>query len=54
MSLLINCHLHCTEVGKASDAFQKGAVIGYKHEEIQASSCDVHMIVFRLMGFLSL
>jgi hypothetical protein len=28
------------ELGKASDAFQKGAVIGYKHEEIQVRSFD--------------
>jgi len=27
-----------TEIGKASQAFQKGAVIGYKHDEIEVRS----------------
>ncbi|KAJ6497871.1 carbohydrate-binding module family 12 protein [Mycena sanguinolenta] len=29
------------QVGKASDAFQKGAVIGYKHEEIQLGTYEI-------------
>ncbi|KAJ7124930.1 carbohydrate-binding module family 12 protein [Mycena epipterygia] len=32
---------HLIEVGKASDAFQKGAVIGYKHEEIQLGTYEI-------------
>ncbi|KAJ7928602.1 carbohydrate-binding module family 12 protein [Mycena leptocephala] len=29
------------QLGKASDAFQKGAVIGYKHEEIQLGTYEI-------------